>query len=87
MVKSKCNRCSKLESIILDTHWMARRYADMRRSYASGMFNEAMDEALELGIPLKSDTALDATYYADDANLGTWIDGHFERSQKWTLRK
>ena len=79
MAQSKCSRCSKLESIILDTHWMARRYADMRRSYASGVFNRAMDEALALGLPLKEDTALGATYYADDADLGIWLDGHFVR--------
>jgi len=75
----KCKRCSQLESIILDTHWMARRYADMRRSYASGMFNRAMDKALALGLPLKEDTALNATYYADDADLGKWRNGTFVR--------
>jgi len=73
----RCLRCEKLVSVILDTHWMARRYADMRRSYASGMFNRAMDRALALGLPLKEDSALNATFYADDADLGTWLDGHF----------
>jgi hypothetical protein len=75
----KCKRCSHLENIILDIHWMARRYADMRRSYAPGMFNRSMDEALALGIPLKEDTALNATFYADDADLGKWYKGRFVR--------
>lgn len=80
---TECERCKKLTSIILDIHWMARRYADGRQSYAGGMFNRAMDEALALGIPLKQDTALKthfgnlATYYADDAGLGIWKDGRF----------
>lgn len=78
MVKD-CERCTKLTSIILDIHWMARRYADGRRSYAGSMFNEAMDRALALGLPLKQDTALKATYYAEDADLGVWQDGRFVR--------
>lgn len=73
----KCKRCVELESIILDTHWMARRYAEDRRSYAPSMFNRAMDRALELGLPLKADTALGATYYANDGDLGVWKDGDF----------
>lgn len=74
-----CKRCLQLQSIILDTHWMARRYADGRRSYASGMFNRAMDRALALGLPLKEDTALNATFYASDGDLGDWIEGRFVR--------
>ena len=72
-----CTRCKQLESIILDTHWMARRYADGRRSYASSMFNGAMDRALALGLPLKQDTALHATYYAKDGDYGDWENGRF----------
>lgn len=79
----ECKRCKQLESIILDTHWMARRYADGRKSYAPDMFNRAMDRALALELPLKPDTALGATYYATyDGNLSEialrreCIDGH-----------
>jgi hypothetical protein len=81
----ECKRCIKLQSIILDIHWMARRYADGRQSYAGGMFNRAMDDALALGVPLKEDSALTthfgnkATYYADDGELGIWKDGNFVR--------
>ena len=62
-----CSRCSKLEKIILDIHWMARRYANLRRSYAPNMFNDAMEEALKLGLPLKEDTIENPpTIYAKD---------------------
>jgi hypothetical protein len=57
----------------------------MRRSYATGLFNRAMDEALALGLPLKEDTALNATYYADDADLGKWHDGQFVREANRNL--
>lgn len=48
-------RCEYLESIILDIHWMARRYADGRMTYAPDKFNRAMIKAITLGIPLKKD--------------------------------
>lgn len=79
----QCERCKKLEFIIVDIHWMARRYADGRQSYAVGLFNSAMDKALSLGIFLKEDSALKtyfgnkATFYADDAGLGSWKNGQF----------
>lgn len=79
------NRCRALESIILDIHWMARRYADTRRSYATGLFNRAMDEALDLGLPLKDDPDFNATYYADDAVLGKWHNGTFVREANRNL--
>lgn len=61
-----CKRCKELESVILDIHWMARRYADGRLSYAPNMFNRAIQKALDLGLPLKEDTALKATYFAKE---------------------
>jgi len=61
---------------------MARRYANDRMSYAPGMFNEAMDRALKLGLPLKEDSALNATFYAKDGDLGEWIDGHFRKEYR-----
>ena len=36
-------------AIVRDIHWMARRYADGRQSYAAGMFNDAVRKAYEAG--------------------------------------
>jgi hypothetical protein len=46
------------------------------------MFNRTIDKALKLGLLLKEDTALNATYYADDADLGKWSDGQFAREAR-----
>ena len=43
-----------LKSIIADFHWMARRYADGRRSYCASLFNQRTQEALMLGVVLNS---------------------------------
>jgi hypothetical protein len=42
-----------LRTIIIDIHWMARRYADMRSTYAPNMLNGRTREALALGVALK----------------------------------
>lgn len=44
---------SRLESIIHNLHWMARRYADGRMSAAVEAFNRATQDALDLGIELR----------------------------------
>jgi hypothetical protein len=36
-------------NIVRDIHWMARRYADGRQSYAVGMFNDAVKRAYDGG--------------------------------------
>lgn len=35
--------------IVRDIHWMARRYADGRNTYAPSMFNQAIKKAVEGG--------------------------------------
>lgn len=66
----KCKRCKELEQIILDIHWMARRYADGRRSYAVSMFNDAVSKAVEMGLNLKLDTVVTPpTIYAKDGDF------------------
>lgn len=35
--------------IVRDIHWMARRYADGRMTYAVGMFNDAVKKAFDGG--------------------------------------
>jgi hypothetical protein len=54
-----CHRCKLLESIILDISWMSRRYADGRNTYAPAMYNDAIKEALQLGLPIQKDTTVE----------------------------
>ena len=62
---AKSHREEQLERIIIDIYWMARRYADGRRSYAVGMYNDAIDSAVKLGLPIKQDP-IAKSYYAKD---------------------
>lgn len=63
---------SRLKAIITDLHWMARRYADGRTSYATGLFNDRTRECLSLGIPLNPTG--DQTIWASDS-MGHAFDG------------
>ena len=47
-----------LRSIIRDTLWMARRYADGRQSYSVDMVNNSIDLAESLGIKINDDHTL-----------------------------
>ena len=67
-------RCLALESIIKDIHWMARRYADGRSTYATGMFNDATRLALRLGLDLRTARSADKTVFARDG-MGRAYDG------------
>lgn len=42
----------KLKRICIVLQWMARRYVDGRRSYATGMFNEITRDLLSFGVEL-----------------------------------
>lgn len=57
-----------LAEIIHDLHWMARRYADMRSSYAPSMLNRHVQKLFELGYSLRS------PLYARDG-MGRKFDG------------
>ena len=48
-------RVAKLESIILDIQWMARRYAHGRMTYAVSTYNEAIRLAQSIGLEFKPD--------------------------------
>ena len=62
-------REEQLENIILDIYWMARRYADGRQSYAVGMYNDAIELAIELGVPITPDhIANPPSYFAQDGD-------------------
>jgi len=65
-------RCRALERIVVDLHWMARRYADGRASYATGLFNGHTRDLIRLGIHLNPTG--DGTIWARD-RMGRGCDG------------
>ena len=50
------DRCKKLESIIQDIQYMAKRYAHGRMSTAVSQYNNAIKLAQELGMTFPPDT-------------------------------
>jgi hypothetical protein len=62
-------RIADLEDIVIETLWMARRYADGRSSYAPDTVNRAIDKAKELGIHRPITREPD---YARDGDFGEW---------------
>jgi len=63
------NRIGKLEYIIQETLWMARRYAHGRSTYAPETVNKCIDKALELGIDMSGPPE---EMYASDGMFGKW---------------
>ena len=61
-----------LKQIVIDFHWMARRYADGRQSYATGLFNDHTRALLAMGIELNPTG--DGTIWAKDS-AGRAYDG------------
>ena len=55
----------QLRRIINEIHWMARRYATGRRSYAPSMFNDAIKIAIDLGCDIRPDVADSNKIFAD----------------------
>ncbi len=64
---AKSTRETQLESIILDIYWMARRYADGRQTYAVSMYNDAIELAVKIGLPIKNDP-IAGSYFAQDGD-------------------
>ena len=60
-----------LREIAADLHWMARRYSDLRHTYAPGMVNDATRYLLRIGVELN---ACDGTLFARDGG-GRAYDG------------
>ena len=50
-----------------DVHWMARRYADGRSSYAPGMYNDALERVMKFGF--KPNECDDGYIWARDGDL------------------
>jgi hypothetical protein len=70
-IKSLTPRELRLEHIIKEIYWMARRYADGRTSYAPHMYNDAMWSAVVLGLDLKTDPITSPpTIWAADGTYG-----------------
>lgn len=64
--------CEALRRIAADFHWMARRYADGRSSYVTGLFNDHTRALLAMGVELNPTG--DGTIWARDA-MGRAYDG------------
>ena len=60
-----------LKKIIRDTLWMARRYADGRRTYAVGLLNDAVHSLDELGLS-ELHRGDDGKRFADDGMFGVY---------------
>lgn len=54
-----------LSDIIIEIQWMALRYADGRKTYAVGMYNDAIKKAIDLGICFKPDPISGKIFAAD----------------------
>lgn len=67
----KCPVCQSeiLQSAFIAIYWMARRYADGRRSYAISMCNDALKSCLDIGLPLKPEPT-NGKMYAEDGDYG-----------------
>lgn len=62
----------KLREVAKDLHWLARRYADGRSSYATSLHNDHTRTLLSLGVPLNPTG--DGTLWARDRD-GRAYDG------------
>jgi hypothetical protein len=60
-----------LAYIVKETLWMARRYADGRRTYAPTMVNEAIVLAKKCGIDITEDPT-NNKMFARDGDFGEW---------------
>lgn len=65
-------RIEALTNIVVDFHWMGRRYADGRQSYATSLFNEHTRALLAMGVNLN--VTGDGTIWARDRD-GRGCDG------------
>lgn len=71
-----------LRSIVAEFHWMARRYADGSRTYATSMFNDRTRQLLRMGVKLGC--GADGIIWARDG-MGRRFDGLTElEATPWT---
>ena len=55
---SEKSREKILEQIIIDTFWMARRYANQRRTYAPSVVNASLLKLEKIGVEIPDDETL-----------------------------
>ena len=74
-------KCSRLEWIIKEMQIMAKRYAHGRMSTAVSAYNEAVQEAIKIGMEFQPDT--DGLVFAKDAMFDKeWFDARRNKSTK-----
>jgi hypothetical protein len=71
MTPVQSRHIGRMEEIIRETLWMARRYAHGRSTYAPSTVNQCIDTALKLGIEITADHVVGGMY-ADDGMFGKW---------------
>lgn len=69
-----------LKYILREILWMARRYADGRKTYATLMCNEALNTARRLGVKINPDCTTQDPDYAVDGMFGHWLNGQFVKN-------
>lgn len=67
------DRLSTLEGVVAEVLFMARRYANGRRTFAASTVNRAIDTCLEMGIKITEDQVDGIKMYAKDGDLGRWL--------------
>lgn len=65
-----------LKQVIKDIWWLARRYADGRRSYAVSLYNDAIETCLGLGMKFEPDP-ISGGIWAKDGDFTKEDDPHF----------
>jgi hypothetical protein len=64
-LKELAEENEKLRRIAKDLQWMARRYANGRRTYAVGVCNDATKHLIEMGVEIKPDPVGDTIWAMD----------------------
>lgn len=73
----------RLAAVIRELHWMARRYAEGRQTYAASSCNDATREALALGVDLAMP---DGTLWAADGTGEAGYSGLSEEEMASALK-
>ena len=57
-LKDERKRTAVLECVVKDTFWMARRYANKRRTYAPSVVNDSLAKLESIGVEISDDHTL-----------------------------
>lgn len=64
-------RMAIIEGAVKEIHWMGRRYAEGRSTYAPYQFNKAVDACLNVGVKFHN-LESERDIYARDGMFGNW---------------